>query len=115
VQTIRRVYRERRDAMLAAMEEHWPEGCAWTRPHGGLFLWARVPERINTAEMLPRAVARKVAYVPGVAFYPGEKGGFNAMRLNFSYAGVPDIQEGIRRLGEAFKAELAGSAVAVAR
>jgi len=115
VQTIRRVYRERRDAMLAAMEAYWPEGCAWTRPHGGLFLWARVPESINTGEMLPRAVARKVAYVPGMAFYPGEKGGFNAMRLNFSYAGVPEIQEGIRRLGDAFKVELAGSAVAVGR
>jgi len=114
VQTIRRVYRERRDAMLAAMEEHWPEGCSWTRPHGGLFLWARVPDRLNTAEMLPRVVERKVAYVPGMAFYPGERGGYNAMRLNFSYAGVPDIQEGIRRLGAAFKAELAGRQVAVA-
>lgn len=115
VQTIRRVYRERRDAMLAAMEEYWPEGCSWTRPHGGLFLWARVPDRLNTTEVLPRAVERKVAYVPGMAFYPGEQGGYNAMRLNFSYAGVPDIQEGIRRLGETFKAELARSAVAVAR
>lgn len=115
VQTIRRVYRERRDAMLAAMEEHWPEGCSWTRPHGGLFLWARVPEQLNTAEMLPRAVERKVAYVPGMAFYPGEQGGYDAMRLNFSYAGVPEIQEGIRRLGEAFKAELAGAAVTAGR
>lgn len=108
VGTIRRVYRERRDAMLAAMGEHWPEGCSWTRPHGGLFLWARVPAPLDTAEMLPRVVERKVAYVPGLAFYPGEKGGHDAMRLNFSYAGIPLISEGIRRLGEAFKAELAG-------
>lgn len=115
VQTIRRVYRERRDAMLAAMGEHWPEGCSWTRPHGGLFLWARVPAPLDTAEMLPRVVERKVAYVPGMAFYPGEQGGHDAMRLNFSYAGIPDINEGIRRLGQAFKAELAGRRGAVAR
>ena len=115
VPKIRAVYRERRDAMLRALEAHWPEGSSWTRPHGGLFLWARVPEGLNTAELLPKAVERKVAYVPGMAFYPGEKGGYNAMRLNFSNAGVADIEAGIRRLGEVFKAALAGSAVAVAR
>jgi 2-aminoadipate transaminase len=115
VPKIRAVYRERRDAMLAALEEHWPEGSSWTRPHGGLFLWARVPEGLNTAELLPKAVEKKVAYVPGMAFYPGEKGGYDAMRLNFSNAGVADIRDGIRRLGEVFKAELAGAAVAVAR
>ena len=115
VPKIRAVYRERRDAMLAALEEHWPEGSSWTRPHGGLFLWARVPEGLNTAELLPKAVEKKVAYVPGMAFYPGEKGGYDAMRLNFSNAGVGDIRDGIRRLGDVFKAALAGSAVAVAR
>ena len=115
VPKIRAVYRERRDAMLAALEEHWPEGSSWTRPRGGLFLWARVPEGLNTAELLPKAVEKKVAYVPGMAFYPGEKGGYDAMRLNFSNAGVADIRDGIRRLGEVFKAELAGAAVAVAR
>jgi 2-aminoadipate transaminase len=115
VPKIRAVYRERRDAMLRAMEETWPEGASWTKPHGGLFLWARVPEGLNTAELLPQAVARKVAYVPGMAFYPGEQGGFDAMRLNFSNAGIADIQDGIRRLGEVFKAALVGSAVAVGR
>jgi 2-aminoadipate transaminase len=110
---IRSVYHERRDAMLAAMGEHWPDGCSWARPHGGLFLWARVPERLDTAELLPKAVERKVAYVPGRAFYPAEKGGFNAMRLNFSNAGVAQIQDGIRRLGEVFKAALATGAVVV--
>ncbi len=115
VETIRRVYRERRDAMLAAMGEHWPEGCSWTRPHGGLFLWARVPAPLDTTEMLQRVVERKVAYVPGMAFYPAEQGGRDAMRLNFSYAGVPQINEGIRRLGEAFKTELAGRRTAAAR
>jgi len=107
VPRIREVYRERRNAMLAAMGEHWPEGCSWTRPRGGLFLWARVPEGLKTAEMLPKAVELKVAYVPGLAFYPEERGGYDAMRLNFSNASVADIQEGIRRLGGVFKAEIA--------
>ncbi len=115
VPKIRAVYRERRDAMLRAMEASWPEGSSWTKPHGGLFLWARVPEGLNTAELLPQAVARKVAYVPGMAFYPGEQGGYDAMRLNFSNAGIADIQGGIRRLGDVFKAALVGSAVAVGR
>jgi 2-aminoadipate transaminase len=112
VPRIREVYRERRDAMLAALAEHWPDGSSWTRPRGGLFLWARVPAGLKTAELLPQAVERKVAYVPGMAFYPGEQGGFDAMRLNFSNAGVPEIREGIRRLGEVFTAALAGAAVA---
>jgi 2-aminoadipate transaminase len=106
VKRLRTVYRERRDAMLAAMEQNWPAGCSWTRPHGGLFLWARVPESIDTRELLRTAVERKVAFVPGVAFYPGEKGGFNAMRLNFSNATAEQIQIGIARLGEAIKEAL---------
>lgn len=107
VSKIRKVYHERRDAMLAALGEYWPEGSSWTRPHGGLFLWARVPAPLDTAELLPKAVAQKVAYVPGRAFYPGEMGGGDAMRLNFSHAGVELIQEGIRRLGTVFKTALA--------
>jgi 2-aminoadipate transaminase len=110
VRKIRSVYRERRDAMLAAMAESWPEGCSWTRPAGGLFLWARVPAPLDTADLLPKAVARKVAYVPGRAFYPAEMGGFDAMRLNFSNAGVEQIRDGIRRLGEVIKEALASGA-----
>ena len=57
IQVIRQVYGERRDVMLAALERYFPEGCSWTRPEGGLFLWARVPEWIDTGEMLHEAVA----------------------------------------------------------
>ncbi len=107
VKRLRQVYKERRDTMLDALEEFWPEGSAWTRPEGGLFLWARVPESINTMTLMQRAIAEKrVAYVPGVNFYPYEDGGFNAMRLNFSYASQDKIVEGIRRLGELTKEEL---------
>ncbi len=107
VRRIRQVYGERRSAMIAALERSWPQGCSWTRPQGGLFLWARVPEPIDTAAMLPRAVERGVAYVPGQAFYPDEEGGANAMRLNFSNATIEQIEDGIARLGTAIREELA--------
>jgi len=92
--------------MLDALVEFWPEGCRWTHPQGGLFLWAQVPESIDTKEFLQDALAEKVAYVPGVDFYPNRDGGQNAMRLNFSYCSPEKIVEGIRRLGVALKKKL---------
>jgi 2-aminoadipate transaminase len=108
IKKLRKYYKERRDTMLDSLTEFWPEGCSWTHPQGGLFLWARVPESINTMDFLEkRAIEEKVAYVPGVNFYPNLDGGFNAMRLNFSYPNPETIVEGIRRLGTALKKELA--------
>ncbi len=107
VKTLRRVYHQRRDAMVEAMAEHFPEGVSWTVPQGGLFLWVRTSDAINTADFLKKAVAEKVAYVPGFAFYPGEKGGEHCMRMNFSYSNEETINEGIARLGRALKKELA--------
>jgi 2-aminoadipate transaminase len=109
VKRLRRAYRRRRDTMLEALEEHWPQGTSWPRPLGGLFLWARAPEGINTRDFLAKAVEAQVAYVPGYAFYPGEQGGENALRLNFSYSSEEIINEGIYRLGIAMKKELAQS------
>jgi 2-aminoadipate transaminase len=106
VKRLREVYRERRDTMLDALAEFWPAGCSWFRPQGGLFLWAWVPESVNAAEFLETALREKVAYVPGVDFYPNEDGGYNAMRLNFSYCPPERIIEGIRRLGTALKKAL---------
>lgn len=103
VRRLRQAYKERRDTMLDALAEFWPDGCSWTRPQGGLFLWAKVPESIDTVEFLKDAVAQKVAYVPGVNFYPNRDGGHNAMRLNFSYCAPDLIVEGIHRLGTALK------------
>jgi len=108
IREIRRVYRERRDLMLDAMERYFPEGCSWTRPAGGLFLWVRVPGWIDTAAMLPEAVEHCVAYVPGSAFYVNPLRGCNTMRLNFSNARPDQIETGIRRLGDLLKAKLAG-------
>ncbi|MBN1661459.1 MAG: PLP-dependent aminotransferase family protein [Anaerolineae bacterium] len=107
VRKIRECYRERRDAMLSAMEEHFPPEASWTRPQGGLFLWARVPEYIDTEELLKVAVEEKVAFVPGVAFYPpGVADGRCCMRLNFSYCAPDVIEEGIKRLGRAIKRQM---------
>jgi 2-aminoadipate transaminase len=107
IKKIRQVYRERRDTMIDALEEFWPNGCCWTKPQGGLFLWARVPEAIDTKDLLQKAIEKqKVAFVPGCNFYPNNDGGFNAMRLNFSNARPEMIVEGIHRLGEALKEEL---------
>ncbi len=108
VKRLREVYRERRDTMLDALAEFWPEGASWTHPHGGLFLWARVPEPLDTQELFHEAVKEKVAYVPGINFYPNLDGGNNAMRLNFSYAQPELIVEGIRRLGNLLKRKLQG-------
>ncbi|HEX4794922.1 MAG TPA: PLP-dependent aminotransferase family protein [Humisphaera sp.] len=104
-------YRRRRDAMLESLTEHMPQGCTWTHPDGGLFLWVRVPESIDTLDLLRAATARKVAFVPGQPFWVGGNV-HNTMRLNFSNATEQKIREGIRRLGEAL-AQLAQSPAAV--
>jgi 2-aminoadipate transaminase len=98
VREIRRVYRQRRDVMLAAMTRHFPAGVHWTRPEGGLFLWVTLPEQVDSAAVLEQAVAQKVAFVPGGPFYP-DAGGHKTMRLNFSNAQPEQIETGIRRLG----------------
>ena len=97
VRKIRSVYGERRDAMLHALDRHAPPGVRWTRPGGGLFLWATLPEGFDTMKLLDEAIAEKVAFVPGAAFYPCG-GGERTMRLNFSYAAPAVIEEGVRRL-----------------
>ncbi|MGI6740074.1 MAG: PLP-dependent aminotransferase family protein [Brevefilum sp.] len=102
IQTIRRVYKERRDVMLQTLEEYMPEGVNWTKPKGGLFLWVTLPGNCDTTEMFDKAVAAKVAYVPGESFFP-LGGGKNTMRLNFSYSKPETIQEGIKRLAKMLK------------
>jgi 2-aminoadipate transaminase len=107
VRKIRKLYHERRDAMLKAMEEHFPEGVTWTRPHGGLFLWVRMPEYMDAEKLLEIALEEKVAFVPGRAFYPDGEEGRCCMRMNFSYSAPEIIEEGIARLGRAMKRQMA--------
>jgi len=105
IEKIREVYGKRRNLMLEMIEEFFPQEAQFTRPHGGLFLWVTLPEKINTKKILDQAVAKKVAYVPGAPFFPNE-GGDNTLRLNFSNASDENIMEGMNRLGEVFKKAL---------
>jgi 2-aminoadipate transaminase len=106
VRRIREIYRQRRDVMLEALEEHFPPDVSWTRPQGGLFLWARLPDSMDTGELLKVAVEEKVAFVPGHAFYPTGDEGRCCMRLNFSFAPPDVIEEGIKRLARAIKRQM---------
>ena len=85
LKTYREIYRERRDAMLEALDAMMPEGTTWTRPGGGMFVWATLPDGLDAKAMLPRALTARVAYVPGIGFYADGDGTGN-LRLNFSFA-----------------------------
>lgn len=99
---IRKVYGQRRDLMLSLMEELFPVEVHWTRPQGGLFLWVTLPEELDAADVLEKAVERKVAFVPGAPFHP-VGGGHNTMRINFSNARPEQIEQGMVRLAETLK------------
>jgi len=105
VEMMRKVYLERRNAMVDSLEENMPEGVSWTRPQGGLFLWVTLPEPFNSTELLPQVIEDNVAYVPG-EFFHADGTGKNTMRLNFSYCSPEKINEGIARLGKAFKKKI---------
>ncbi len=107
-QLIRRVYRERRDVMLAAMEKHFPADTDWTHPEGGLFLWVTFPKGIDAAVLLEKAIENNVAFVPGAAFYPGGAAPTNrdSGRFNFSNATPEQIEIGIQRLGDVLHNEI---------
>jgi len=106
VKRIKDFYRERRDVMLRAIEEHFPPDAYYTRPAGGLFVWAELPLGIDTRELLLEALQEKVAFVPGQGFHP-DFSGSNTMRLNFSNVPPDQLREGIRRLGLAIQRRLA--------
>jgi 2-aminoadipate transaminase len=97
VEKVRKAYGERFSAMNAALRESMPSGWSWTHPEGGMFLWVRGPEGVDTAKVLERAIEKKIAFVPGVDFFP-DRDGENFMRLNFSNSNPDTIREGIARL-----------------
>lgn len=106
VKKIISLYRERRDVMLSALEEFFPEEARWTRPRGGLFIWATLPSYIDTTELLAEAISEaKVAFVPGQAFFAGGQG-TESMRLNFSFPDKESIHEGIKRLAKVIKKQM---------
>jgi len=107
VRQIRKVYRERRDAMLHALEEFFPPEVTWTHPKGGLFLWISLPRGMDSQLLFRSALAEKVAFVPGDSFYTSnDLESYRHLRLNFSYCAPEQIREGIRRLSVAVKCQL---------
>ena len=102
VRRLMAINKERRDAMLDALAEYMPNEVHWTHPEGGLFIWATLPSYLDATAMLPRAVAKNVAYVPGEGFYSGGAGK-NCMRLNFSFVEPESIRRGIELLSEVIR------------
>jgi len=102
---IRRVYGERRNIMLEAIEDFFPKGVRWTHPQGGLFLWGMLPEGMLSRQVLEKAIEQKVAFVPGDSFY-ARGGGENTMRINFSNATPEKIRIGIERLGSVIRQQM---------
>jgi 2-aminoadipate transaminase len=105
VRSLIEIYRRRRDVMLDSLAEHFPREAEWTHPQGGLFIWATLPEYIDTTDLLARALEEHVAFVPGRAAFMDGRGG-SSMRLNFSGVGEDAIREGIRRLGEVVREQV---------
>ncbi len=99
------IYRARRDAMIEALRQHFPAEATWTEPEGGLFIWATLPEYIDTEDLLAKALREDVAFVPGRAAYVDGRGR-SSMRLNFSGASEDEIREGIRRIGKVVNEQL---------
>jgi 2-aminoadipate transaminase len=102
VKRLTALYKERRDAMLDSLAEFMPKEVHWTHPEGGLFVWATLPSYVDATSMLPRAISRNVAYVPGEGFYAGGSGK-NCMRLNFSFVEPGKIRRGIELLSEVIR------------
>lgn len=98
-----RVYRRRRDAMLAAIKRYLPRDVHLNPPHGGLFIWLRLPENLSSLDLIPLAAEEGVEYAPGPRFFANPSEGERYLRLNFVTQTPEDIEEGIRRLGLALK------------
>jgi 2-aminoadipate transaminase len=105
VAELNKVYGERSQAMIAALERYFPCEAIWTEPDGGLFLWIELPERISGEELLQEALCEKVAFVPGAPFFAANPR-HNFIRLNFSNSNLNRIDEGVRRIGEVLKRRL---------
>jgi 2-aminoadipate transaminase len=99
------IYKRKRDVMLNALEKYFPKEAVWTKPQGGFFVVATLPEYIDTKEMLKEAIEENVAYVPGSPFFADGKGQ-NTMRLSFCYPSEEDIEEGIKRIGNLIKKKI---------
>ena len=98
-------YKERRDAALSALDKYFPKNATWTKPAGGFYIWITLPPEIDTNALMPKAIAAKVAYVPGTAFYADGFGSWS-LRISYCYPTVERITEGIKSLGGVIKSEM---------
>jgi 2-aminoadipate transaminase len=105
IKVYRELYRERRDAMLGALDDMMPPGTTWTRPTGGFYVWLTLPAGLDAKAMLPRAVTARVAYVPGTAFF-ADGFGASSLRLSYCYPTPERIHEGVRRFAAVLEEEL---------
>ncbi len=106
IEKIRKIYSRKLKLMLSGMDEFMPEGVKWEKPQGGMFLWATLPNELDSSELLKSALKRRVAFVTGKAFYPDPKDGTRNMRLNFTHPSDDMITEGLRRLGAVVNQEI---------
>ncbi len=88
------LYKVRRDAMLSALDAYFPKAATWTKPAGGFYVWVTLPPEIDTKAMVPRAIAAKVAYVPGTAFFADGFGSWS-LRLSYCYPTPERITQGV--------------------
>ncbi len=102
IQSIKKLYKSQRDHMVHSIKKYLPEGIKHTSPQGGMFLWVTLPEGTSSMELFELAMEEKVAFVPGETFYT-EHPEKNTMRLNFSNSSMDEIEEGMKRLGNAIK------------
>ncbi|HVX45251.1 MAG TPA: PLP-dependent aminotransferase family protein [Mycobacteriales bacterium] len=105
IKVFRELYRERRDTTLSALDALMPEGCTWTHPDGGFYVWLTLPEGLDSKLMQPRAIQSRVAYVPGIGFY-ADGNGRRDMRLSYCFPSPERIREGVRRLAGVIEEEL---------
>ena len=106
IEKTRRIYSRKMDLMLNGMDELMPKGVAWTKPDGGMFIWVTLPESMDSAELLKKALKKRVAFVTGKAFFADPKDGTNTLRLNFTHPSDALITEGLRRLGAVLNQEM---------
>jgi 2-aminoadipate transaminase len=102
IPTIRTLYGNQCQAMLAAMDEHFPEGVSWTKPEGGMFIWVTLPKHVDAMKLLDQSIAARVAFVPGAPFYANEAA-TNTLRLSFVTVPPERIRDGIAILGKLIK------------
>lgn len=109
---VRSAYKAQKDCMIESIMKHFPEEISYTNPEGGMFIWATLPEKLNSEELIKTAIENKVVFVPGKSFYTSGEGTRN-IRLNYSNSSEEMIEEGIKRLGNVMKKQLEKSSVKI--